>query len=796
MPACRDPSVVLLIVLAVCALVAAPAFGQNAVLKELRSGSVAAPAATTEPAADSATARERILKAQAEAQAQVDAMESAGTTAAEAPPGAPKAGIVSPLTLARQLVGVYQQQQDALDRADAARQRQREVERANENWRGFDTPPPHSALRVDALRDELDSAEDGIRRAQARRTLFERIEAQFAAKVKESQATARLAAEAAAGARGTPQFPALEWQRSLSAQRATIDAATQALLEIGIRGARDELAASTTARDFARRKLAAVGSEVALPADELARVLAEVDGRRKAAERDLDRATKAAAQTLAARTAAQNRVAEARAAPASAALDSAARATRIDQFERDAELTRQAAVVATQRVDLLREYLLLLEGERAAWEARAQALQTRDPVQSRASYERLTTSLTGVRAWMEYLTQQVSAIGSRIRDEEAMQRNAEAPDSDQARALLEILRARESDLRRAIDGGQPLERLLARFRADFEDRRDVSVTERLKDVAAGGVIGARRLWNYEMFAVDDSLEMADGRKLSVSRSVTVGKTFGAVLIVVIGYLLSSFVARRIERMAVARGRIAPQAAALLRKWALFALAAALVIFALVSASIPLTAFAFLGGALAIAAGFGLQNLLKNLVSGIMLLVERPLRLGDLLEVDGIRGRITEIGIRASTIRSADGIETMIPNARFIEGNVTNWTYTSPQTRHSIVVGVTYGTPLRKAADVLLGVLSRHGHVLKDPAPQVYLDAYADSSINFALMYWVEMTIDNDTRRVKSDLLHMIDRAFDEAGIRMPFPQRDVHLDVGKALPVQIVPPPAGSGAPI
>ena len=100
--------------------------------------------------------------------------------------------------------------------------------------------------------------------------------------------------------------------------------------------------------------------------------------------------------------------------------------------------------MATQRVDLLREYLLLLEGERAAWEARAQALQTRDPVQSRASYDRLTTSLTGVRAWMEYLTQQLSAIGSRIRDEEAMQRNAEAPDSDAGAGVCSRSSARAS----------------------------------------------------------------------------------------------------------------------------------------------------------------------------------------------------------------------------------------------------------------------------------------------------------------------------------------------------------------
>ena len=254
----------------------------------------------------------------------------------------------------------------------------------------------------------------------------------------------------------------------------------------------------------------------------------------------------------------------------------------------------------------------------------------------------------------------------------------------------------------------------------------------------------------------------------------------------IGYWLSRFVVRRIERRAVSAGRATPQGAALVRTWILFVVAAILGLVALVSASIPLTAFAFLGGALAIAAGFGLQTLLKNLVSGVMLLIERPLRLGDLVEVDGIRGRVTEIGIRASTIRSADGIESMIPNSRFLEGNMTNWTYSSPQARQTISIGVAYGSPLRKVAGILAGLLERHRNVLKEPTPQVYVEEYADNSINFSLTYWVEMSEMGDTRRVKSDLLLMIDEAFTEAGISIPFPQRDVHLSSGEPVPVRIV----------
>jgi small-conductance mechanosensitive channel len=263
---------------------------------------------------------------------------------------------------------------------------------------------------------------------------------------------------------------------------------------------------------------------------------------------------------------------------------------------------------------------------------------------------------------------------------------------------------------------------------------------------------------------------------------------------VVGYLVCSFVIRRIERIAVGRGRIAAQSAALLRNWILFLLTALLVLFALLSASIPFTAFAFLGGALAIAAGFGLQTLLKNFVAGLMLLLERPMRLGDLVDVDGVRGRVTAIGIRASTILSADGIESMIPNSAFVEGKLTNWTYSSPQSRQTVRVGVAYGTPLRKAADALQEVVARHGVVRKDPAPQVYLDEYGDSAVYFALTYWVDMTPENDTRRVKSDVLHMIDRAFAEAGIRMPYPQRDVHVDATGPLKVEIVTPPEGAAA--
>jgi small-conductance mechanosensitive channel len=517
-------------------------------------------------------------------------------------------------------------------------------------------------------------------------------------------------------------------------------------------------------------------------------VLAQVDARQRAAERDLERAARESAAAIDARAAAERRLADARAAPPRAGEPEEAREARIAEFDREASARHELALLAGTRIDLLREYLVQLEGERAVWRARAAVIGTRDPVRARAAYDRITTSLAGLRSGRQYLEQRASALVSRIRDEETRQRSALVTDSPAARRLVDALRQQEAGLRRAIERGEQLERLLSRFRADFEERREASFQERGRDAAAAAWLVAKGVWNHELFALEDTFETADGRRVAVSRSVTVGKTFGAALVVLLGYWLAKLVARRVERAVVARGRAKPQTAALVRQWALFLVAAILVIVALVGASIPLTAFAFLGGALAIAAGFGLQNLLKNLVSGIMLLVERPLRLGDLVEVDGVRGRITEIGVRASTLRTADGIESIIPNSRFLEGSVTNWTFTSPTTRQSIAVGVAYGTDLRAAADLLAGVLDRHGLVLETPKPQVYLEEFADNAVSFALTYWVDLAPDADPRRVKSDLLHMIDRAFAEAGIAIPFPQRDVRLAVDRPVPVSVVTP--------
>ena len=206
--------------------------------------------------------------------------------------------------------------------------------------------------------------------------------------------------------------------------------------------------------------------------------------------------------------------------------------------------------------------------------------------------------------------------------------------------------------------------------------------------------------------------------------------------------------------------------------------------------------------MAIGLGFGMQTMMKNLISGLMVLGERPFRIGDLVEVGGIRGNVTNIGLRASTITDVNGIETIIPNSTFIEQNLTNWTYTSGRVRFNVKVGVAYGSPVRVLTQLLEEIAGRHGKVLKNPAPEVLFEDFAGDALVFSLYYWLDVGAGTSSRQVASDLRAMIEAGFSAQGIAIPYPQRDVHLDAANPVPVRIVPeeepsvPPAPAPRPL
>jgi len=290
------------------------------------------------------------------------------------------------------------------------------------------------------------------------------------------------------------------------------------------------------------------------------------------------------------------------------------------------------------------------------------------------------------------------------------------------------------------------------------------------------------IWNMELYLAEEDA-FIDGKKVTSYRAVTLGKLLRLTMILVVGCFLLRFLSGRLRKALQKRGRTT-EAALDLASRAFFGMGLFLIlIYGLHTAHIPFTAFAFLGGALAIGVGFGTQTLLKNLISGIILIFERPFKVGDVLEADGVLGRIRRIGIRASIVQHFDGIETLIPNSCLLENQVTNWSFSDSHIRHSINIGVAYGSPARDVANKLLEVADEHGLVLSHPKPEVRFEDFGDNALIFQLLFWFDGS-KTQPFPLASDLRFMIDKAFSDAGIVIAYPQRDIHLDTSSPLKVE------------
>lgn len=178
-------------------------------------------------------------------------------------------------------------------------------------------------------------------------------------------------------------------------------------------------------------------------------------------------------------------------------------------------------------------------------------------------------------------------------------------------------------------------------------------------------------------------------------------------------------------------------------------------------------------ALLVGIGLGLQEVFKDFVSGIILLFDGTIRVSDVIEVDGIVGRVKEIRLRASELETREGIVLIIPNSAFITGHVINWTHNHKLNRFNVEVGVAYGSDVEKVRDVLIQCARDHQEVVLNPEPFVFFSDFADSQLTFSLHFYSRSTFKIEF--VKSDLRFAIDKAFREADITIPFPQRDVHV---------------------
>ncbi len=210
-----------------------------------------------------------------------------------------------------------------------------------------------------------------------------------------------------------------------------------------------------------------------------------------------------------------------------------------------------------------------------------------------------------------------------------------------------------------------------------------------------------------------------------------------------------------------------------------------ILIVLENTGIHLGALTVFAGAVGVGVGFGLQNIASNFISGLVILAERPITLGDRVEVAGITGQVQQIRARSTVIRTNDNITMIVPNTKFIDSPVTNWTYGDPRVRFRIPVGVAYGSDIGKVREALLAAGRENPQTLKDPAPSVFLNKFGDNSIDFELVVW-SSEMSYRPSRYRSDLNFAIEEKFRQAGIEIAFPQRDLHIRSG-VLKVETVP---------
>ncbi|MEM6259794.1 MAG: mechanosensitive ion channel domain-containing protein [Planctomycetota bacterium] len=281
------------------------------------------------------------------------------------------------------------------------------------------------------------------------------------------------------------------------------------------------------------------------------------------------------------------------------------------------------------------------------------------------------------------------------------------------------------------------------------------------------------IWNATLFT-------AGGTDIKLNQIII------ALLTAVIGLWLAKLFTGIISARLVRVSKVSETVAYTIGKIIYYVAAAVVLLIAMQVAGIPTTVFTVLGGAIAIGVGFGAQNLFNNLISGIIILTEKPIRRKDIVVIDDMEGQVAEIGNRRTRIRTGDGIDVLVPNSKFLENNVINWTLYDAKVRGQVGVGVAYGSPVKQVRDLLLKATTDHELVHPLPEPTVLFEAFGDNTLNFSVYFWTEVSRPLDLRKIESDIRFAVDELFHEHGITIAFPQRDVHLDTLKPLQIKVL----------
>jgi len=262
-------------------------------------------------------------------------------------------------------------------------------------------------------------------------------------------------------------------------------------------------------------------------------------------------------------------------------------------------------------------------------------------------------------------------------------------------------------------------------------------------------------------------------KLDDGKSFTLDLLIQLIFYAVIAYIVGSLISRLISKTILSRFKIDRGTKEAISSVIGYLIAGVGFLIVLRGAGIDLSSLTVIAGVLGLGIGFGLQNISSNFISGITLLFEQPLKVGDLVEVDDLRGIVEKISIRSTVVRTLDNVFVIVPNQKFIENNIINWSYRDKKCRVHVPVGVAYGTDTTLVTEALLAAARRHPRVIPQPTPKVWFKEFGDSSLNFELLVWVDDP--PSIPQFTSDLNFSIETELNLRDINIPFPQRDLHI---------------------
>jgi len=285
-------------------------------------------------------------------------------------------------------------------------------------------------------------------------------------------------------------------------------------------------------------------------------------------------------------------------------------------------------------------------------------------------------------------------------------------------------------------------------------------------------------WNYELTSAEDF-------------PITVGKIITALFFLIAGYFFSRYLTGKAANQIKRRFNMDEAAAIAIQTIAHYCLLVMIVLFVLNMVRIPLTFFTVIGGALAIGVGFGSQNIVNNFLSGLILMAERPVKIGDVVEVEGSQGTVEMIGARSARIKTFDNLRLVVPNSTLLQNPLINWSLADDIVRREIIVGVQYGSPVELVEKLLRQAVSEHHLVQKDPEPIILFYDFGDNALIFKIYLWISMfkagMKHHSLLQVESRIRFRIEAMFRENNIVIAYPQRDVHLDAAKPLMIKIDP---------